>query len=226
MTKSASTFMYQLTEKVFEIANIQILKIPAELKGNKSIENYIEPLTDEKINEILKWMPNNSAAVIKTHGAPCSLAQQLISTGKAFASATLRDPRDISLSMIDHGKRSTKLGIADFANIKKPSDAISDIKNQIIRYKAWADQGACLVAPYEDLRSNPEQIAKKLCEQLRISASYLEATTAFNDKSKIIQFNTGKENRYKAEMSAEDSNLFLTEFKDFISYVSTLNSHD
>lgn len=223
MTKSASTFMYQLTEKVFETANIEPIKLPPELKGNNSPENYIEPLTDEKIKNIINWMPNNSAAVIKTHGAPCPLAQQLISSGKAFASATLRDPRDISFSMIDHGKRSTTLGIADFANIKTPSDAIPDIKGQIIRFKAWANQTSCLVAPYETLRSNPEHIAQKLCEQLKIAANPLEAAIAFNDKRKIGQFNKGKEHRHKAEMSAEDSVKFLTVFQEFIADIDTYN---
>ncbi|MEW2973760.1 hypothetical protein AB1A96_17740 [Pseudomonas juntendi] len=222
MTKSASTFMYQLTEKVFEVANIEPLKLPPEIKGNDSAENYIEPLTDEKINNILNWMPENGAVVIKTHGAPCSLAQSLISSGKAFASATLRDPRDISLSMIDHGRRSMMLGIKDFANIKEPSDAIPDIIVQIDRLNSWANQASCLVAPYETLRSSPDHIAKELCKQLKIKENHLEATAAFSDKSKIIQFNSGKENRHKTEMSVEDSQKFLTEFQEFIFYIDTL----
>jgi len=143
MTKSASSFVYQLEEQIFKLSEYNLVKIPFGIRGNKAPENYVEPITDEKIREILDWLPANAVTVIKTHGAPSTLACELVNQGKAFASATYRDPRDIAVSLADHGSRSREKGIADFANFIHPFDALQEIKNQLKRLNPWLNLTGC-----------------------------------------------------------------------------------
>lgn len=220
MTKSASSFVYQLQEQIVDLSNYDLVKIPTEIRGNNARENYLEPITDEKIQQILEWLPDNSITVIKTHGAPSKLALELISSGKAFASATFRDPREIAISLTEHGQRSRDKGIPDFANFIKPTDPIPEIKIQIEkRFKPWMNNEACITLNYKLIKESPITVAKMLLDQMNIKNVNVEDVLApFEDKTKIIHFNKGESGRFNNLMTEDEINMFKSQFKEFISY--------
>lgn len=209
MTKSASSFVYQLEEQIFKLSNYDLMKVPPEIRGNRAPENYVEPITDEKVREILDWLPENAVTVIKTHGAPSKLACDLVNEGKAYASATFRDPRDIAVSLADHGARSREKGIADFANFVRPIDALPEIKNQLNRLNPWLALPRCRAFSYDDIRSRPEKIVEDVLEQVELSEIPIkDVLSPFQDRKTIIHYNVGSSGRYKDTMTHEDSEKF------------------
>lgn len=217
MTKSASSFVYQLEEQAFKLSKYNLIKVPPEIRGNRAPENYVEPITDEKIQEILDWLPENAVTVIKTHGAPSKLACDLVNQGKAFASATFRDPRDIAVSLADHGARSREKGIADFANFVRPIDALPEIKNQLNRLNPWLKLTGCRAFPYDSIRSKPEAIISGLLEQVGVAdVPVKDVLEPFKDRSKIIHYNVGSAGRYKENMTEKEAQQFEAEFEELI----------
>jgi hypothetical protein len=220
MTKSASSFVYQLQEQIVSLSHYNLVQIPPKIRENNARENYLEPITDEKIIQILDWIPENSITVIKTHGAPSKLALKLIGDGKAFASATFRDPRDIAISLTEHGQRSRDKGISDFAEFMNPTDPISEIKIQIEkRFKPWINNPACLPLNYKLIKESPLRVAESLLNQMQMNdIDAKEVLAPFEDKANIIHFNKGEGGRYNSLMTEEEINIFRTEFEDFIEY--------
>ncbi|WP_081193750.1 hypothetical protein [Halomonas sp. BC1] len=217
MTKSASSFVYQLEEQIFKLSKYDLMKVPPEIRGNRAPENYVEPITDEKIQEILNWLPENAVTVVKTHGAPSQLACELVNQGKAFASATFRDPRDIAVSLVDHGERSRQKGIADFANFIQPIDALTEIKHQINRLDSWVKLDGCQSFSYELIRSKPEDVVSVLLNQLEFfDIKVSEVLAPFKDPANIIHYNVGGSGRHKDQMSTEEIEKFASEFESFI----------
>lgn len=213
MTKSASSFVYQLEEQIFKLSNYDLMKVPSKIRGNRAPENYVEPITDEKIQEILNWLPENAVTVIKTHGAPSKLACELVNQGKAFASATFRDPRDIAVSLSDHGARSREKGIADFASFVRPIDALPEIKNQLNRLNPWLKLSGCQSFSYDLIRSKPEAVVSAVFEQVGLKdVSVEDVLLPFQDRTKIIHYNVGNAGRYKDNMTEEEVLKFASEF--------------
>ncbi|MBZ9539948.1 hypothetical protein KGQ90_13515 [Modicisalibacter tunisiensis] len=217
MTKSASSFVYQLEEQIFKLSKYNLMKIPPEIRGNRAPENYVEPITDEKVQEILGWLPEDAVTVIKTHGAPSKLACDLVNQGKAFASATFRDPRDIAVSLADHGARSREKGIADFANFVRPIDALPEIKNQLNRLNPWLNLSRCRAFSYDLIRSTPEAVVKKILDQVELEKiSINDILEPFQDRTKIIHYNVGSVGRYKEHMTEKEELQFKSEFEELL----------
>lgn len=219
MTKSASSFVYQLEEQILKLSNYDLVKIPHEIRGNKAAENYLEPITDEKLREVLEWLPENAVTVIKTHGAPSQLACDLVEQGKAFASATYRDPRDIAVSLVDHGQRSREKGIADFANFHKPADALPELKHQLNRLNPWLNLSACQPLSYDLIRTNPQKVVQIILDQLGLKDLDVDdVLEPFTQKSSIIHYNVGASGRYLDVMSEQEVEDFDKSFKDLIEF--------
>jgi len=219
MTKSASTFVYQLECKIFELSSYNLVKAPSEIRGNKAAENYMEPITDKKVQELAAWLPDGAATVIKTHGPPSPLAIDLINSGAAFASATYRDPRDIAISLVDHGKKSREKGISDFSDFEKPMDALDELKRQLNRLNPWLELSGCLSLSYETIRQDSEIVADKVINQLGLSGvNTADVLDPFQDKKEITHFNVGASERYKKHMSQEELEVFNSELGEFIEF--------
>ncbi|WP_447041182.1 hypothetical protein [Vibrio parahaemolyticus] len=220
MTKSASSFVYQLQERIIELSDYDLVKLPEDIRGNKARENYIEVITNENVEKILAWLPENAATIIKTHSGPSDLAVELVRNKQALASATYRDPREIAVSLLDHGKRSRDKGIRDFANFHAPLDTLGEIKTQINkRFSPWKNAENCLTINYSLTKSSPEELVKFLIKQMGVNHVNVDDVLApFEDKSKIIHYNVGESNRYLNRFDQSDLESFNSEFSDFIKF--------
>ncbi len=220
MTKSASSFVYQLQEEIIRSSSYTFVKIPASICGRSGNENYLENITDETIKLILEWLPENCVTVIKTHNAPSLLALELISEGKAFASITYRDPRDIAISLLDHGKRSREKGISDFAEFYHPLDTIDMIKNQIeTRFSLWEENKKSLLLNFDLIKNNPKLVVEKIIKQIEVSnVEANKICEKFDNKSNVIHYNVGKNKRFLDLMTAAEIKTFDSIFKGFLDF--------
>lgn len=220
MTKSASSFVYQLQEEIIRSSSYTFVEIPFSISGIRGKENYLENITDEIIQLIVEWLPENCVTVIKTHGAPSPLALELISEGKAFASATYRDPRDIAVSLLDHGKKSREKGIQDFASFYHPLDTIDMITNQLEkRFSLWAANNNCLLLNFDSIKNSPNVVVENIIKQMGVSnVDAKKVCDKFDNKKNVIHYNVGKNKRFLDLMTEDEINAFDNVFKDFISF--------
>ncbi len=137
ITKSASTFLYQLTEEVFAVAGRTPHKLGPPYRPKGALDNYFD-VVDEKLIQELAQVVGGDDLVIKTHGPPRGDIASLIASGAVLANASIRDPREIALSMLDHGRRARRWKLAPFVEFQSLEDTLPSIDNQIGYFNAWA----------------------------------------------------------------------------------------
>lgn len=102
MTKSASTFLYQLTEETLRAAGRKPARLGPPFCPRWRVENYIDDI-DPALLEAIAVATGGRDVVLKTHqGLHPEVARQ-IDARSLLASASIRDPREIALAMVDHG---------------------------------------------------------------------------------------------------------------------------
>ena len=212
VTKSASTFLYQLTEEVLRSAGRKPAVLSTAIKGRASPENYVDPINGAALNTVRAEVQQNDV-VIKTHGAPDSLVLTEVNEGRILASAVIRDPREIALSIVDHGTRSRFLGIADFSQFTHPIDTLDTLKEQIVRFSRWTSSSRVLVFTYDQVCFNTADTIKQIATQIGVSVEPAVVEQHFADRTSIGQFNKGKRNRY-TELSEQDQSIFCHAFPE------------
>ena len=119
LTKSASTFAWQLIKEIATQGGLPMATLTIKSKGRNSPEDYIDPVSAEKI-ALIRDDIGKAPVVIKTHGDATPAAIELVSAGTALVFVSYRDLRDIALSLLDHAIKSRRKGILDFAKSVHP----------------------------------------------------------------------------------------------------------
>jgi hypothetical protein len=162
-----------LIKRIAIAGGIPVATLTRASKGANSPEDYIDPISDETIGAIRSDV-GDLPVVIKTHGPVTPAAVRLITDGKAKVFASYRDLRDVALSLLDHGTRSRRIGIKDFAEFYELSDTIGSIDVQVGRFDDWVKLCAPLLIPYDeicfDTRITIARIAKRLDVSVDIDA--------------------------------------------------------
>jgi SAM-dependent methyltransferase len=215
ITKSASTFAWQLIKRIAIAGGIPVATLTRKSKGANSPEDYIDPISDETIRAIQSDV-GDLPVVIKTHGPVTPAAVQLVVGGQAKVFASYRDLRDVALSLLDHGARSRRMGIRDFAEFHELSDTIGSIEVQIRRFDDWVKSCEPLLIRYDEICFDTRKTIVRVAECLGVS---VDIDSIFHDfevnKTSIGQFNRGQKNRFEHEMDAAMSRLFLRKFDQY-----------
>ncbi len=209
--KSASTFTYQIVKEIL-LANFDSVECPDGVFPAK--ENSLAQFKDIILSD-------NKVLVIKTHGASTPYVDELKSQTRVLSTANYRDPREIALSMIDHGNRSREQGQENvMAGIETIDDAISLLKVEIKRFETWTAHDFNMPVFYEDICFDSIPNVKKLFTHLTGKPSTDEDAQAILDKfseRKNIMFNKGKKKRYEEDMTQENSQKIVDAFPEFYS---------
>jgi hypothetical protein len=215
--KSASTFTYVVTEHVLKVAGHPSAKLSETAKGRKSRLNYIDPVTWPALQRVAAEI-GDAWTVIKTHGAPDDDMLAAIDRGEVLASAVVRDPREIALSLIDHAQRSRALGIRDFADVTTFDAAMLALDDQINRLKKWMRSDRVLLLTYDeicfDTPSAVRRIIQQLGKHLGIEVDLETVLATLPDRDQVEQFNKGTERRYETEMPLDAQKKFLARYSE------------
>lgn len=211
--KSASTFIYSITEEIFALAGRPVARLSKEIKGRNSPENYIDPITGDAVDAAGREIGSKDV-VIKTHGAPDARVKQYVESGAMLASAIIRDPREIALALVDHGARSRRMGIPDFAEFERPLQTTATIADQLRRFTRWATIKGVEVFTYDQICFDTERSVQRLISQIGFDVSCKDVVQRFSDKYVIRQYNKGVMNRFR-EMPLADQQVFIEEFSDY-----------
>jgi tRNA (mo5U34)-methyltransferase len=209
--KSASTFTYVVTEQVLKVAGHELVSVSEAVKGRKSRLNYIDPITWSAIESVVAETGGRSA-VIKTHGAPDKRLLEAIGRRGVFASAVMRDPRDIALSLLDHARRSRDHGGGDFAELKTLDDTLKILDEQFDRLTRWVECSQVLLLTYDEISFSTEAAVQRIINQLGLSVAAKSVISALPVKGKIEQFNKGVRLRHESEMPVATQQIFLDRY--------------
>ena len=194
MTRSGSTLAFE-TEK----AILENYGMPQDKIIFKGLENWIENYLPEKylsdidslkkINE--KTLDN--FVVFKTHGAANKKLINFIRKFKIPVTISVRDPKDIIISLLEISKKNRSINETGFINIISFQDALRNIEEDLWRLETWKpliEEGIAKVIPYEETIKDAEiiiQFLADLTSKPKLLISEIKEIT----KKRFTQFNIG-----------------------------------
>ncbi len=208
MTKCGSTLAFELARTGLELAGYPQPHLGLDgLKGDAKI-NFAAHLTETETAAIWdKVQSIGHPIVIKTHTRPDQCIIDLFNTKRAMAHATYRDPRDMALSMIDHGHRNRAEGKSAFTEITDLDTAKSNINNQIDSLTQWLVRPNCLPLFFDDLAFDMETATRQILAHLHLEIEPYRVTS-FVQNRRFTQKNKGIRRRFKTEMSLIERQSF------------------
>ena len=218
MTKCGSTLAFELARTGLELAGYPQPHLNIDgLKGDAKI-NFAAHLSPNQTRGL--WNAVKSIGhpiLIKTHTRPDPCVIELFSNGNAMAHATYRDPRDMALSMIDHGARNRELGKTTFTEITGLKSARTNINSQIDSLTQWLIRTNCLPLFFDDLAFDMEQTTRQIMAHLHLEIGPARVA-AFVQNRRFTQRNKGVRRRFREEMT-------LLERQKFRHYYAPLFKH-
>ncbi|SFI78067.1 hypothetical protein SAMN05216304_103486 [Bosea sp. OK403] len=212
ITKSASTFLYQLTEETFRAAGRKIMRLGSPYRASDSVENYFDFVNIDLLSEI-QDLAKGRDIVLKTHGPPLAGIAELVASGHVLASSSIRDPREIALSMIDHGHRSRQWKSARFSEFVHVDDTLNALDIQIGIFQSWANIKGVKIFKYNDICYDSASVVTGIASHIGAEVDADKVLNKFKSKTTIGQFSKGKALRY-TELSSEDQEIFLERYAD------------
>ncbi len=148
MTKCSTILAFHLVAEALAQAGSEQRRLPENLIGPNKKLNFGSHFSHDQAGEL--WQVAQTIGrpiVIKTHTGPDPAIVRIIQNGQAC----YRDPRDIALSMLDHGKRARTEGKPAFAEIEPLEGAKAGIRNQCDSLTAWLRLPNVLPLHFEDI---------------------------------------------------------------------------
>lgn len=146
--------------------------------------------------------------VVKSHAPLTQPIQCLIAAG-AKAIYSMRDPRDILLSLIDHGALNKSRGGGVFDEHTTVANTLPKVMEICVCAYTWSQSDLPCIFQYRDLVSQPHAEIVRLAKFLGIDAdqkvveAIVEKERRTREKGKDC-FNTGLLTRFKDEMSPDE----------------------
>ena len=211
LPKSGSALYFNLTNDLLVAAGKQDVR---QIKKKFSLEPILKyhncnvgDLSWNKIKRLLVIHFLGNSFVVKTHSGPTRLLRVLIYMDIVKVTCIYRDPRDVLLSAMDHGKRILNSGENhSFASCSTVDNTIPQVTSWLEKsLTKWMTLKKVLLVKYEDLMAYPIQELDRLADFLRIDISNIILEKIFlkyneenlDEKNKdYLHFNKGLTGRF------------------------------
>lgn len=213
MVKSASTLTYQLIEAILHHGGRNPVILRPPLRPALSVTNYFDDIDMALIRRV-QQAAGTRDVVLKTHQRPAPDVLAMVEQGELHASASFRDPREIALSMVDHGRRSRRWAIPEFSECRTVYDCCPAIDQQSETLRIWCSIPQVERIAYNDICFDMPSVIARLSARMGVCGDADAVERTFADTRIIGQFNKGVPNRYH-EMSAAESDHFLDRYAPF-----------
>lgn len=219
--KSASTLLFLYTEHLLKLSGQSRGQKLFRRLNNEGFTPWFGPLNT-------LWYVITSMfgpVVIKTHAGPGFFIRMLLGLGMAKAYYSIRDPRDVVISALDHARKArskTELSNSDkaFVPFKSIEDMRPALRMHFDRYRSWKEDGRILFIRYENLMMNPETELKNVVRYIgrpELEKFIPETIKWFAErKTETINFNVGTITRFGSELSKEEIAVYESELKEVI----------
>lgn len=225
VTKSGSTLAWRLTQKFYMRNGCDQPLMPPELLGPSPVNNYIVAPTAEQLEGMVRFAAdNNTCLALKTHSMPTPEMADMLRSGEALGHAVFRDPREIALSLMDHGARNREMlklrddkTDAAFTEMETLENAYRSIDGQLKTLESWLKLPGVFPAFYDDFAFDHVPFIKRLRRQTGLKKRSVEGVLAKFDGEKRSQFNKGQPQRWREDMTDEESAVCLARYKPLYS---------
>ena len=230
MEKSGTGWYFNMTNDVLVAAGHSDSRQIREQYGLQSIMEHfncnIGELTASKLKQLIAPLQDGKTFCVKTHsGYPQDLAY-FMRDAPVLATYIYRDPRDVALSLIDHGRKARGHGESHiFGTIYTIRDAIDWVVSKLIPvWEQWSSADGVLMVRYEDLFDLILEEMKRLCNFLDIGLNdqqLLDIASKYDPDNhetfgkKGLHFNKGKKFRFASEMKKQDIELCNRHFSPY-----------
>lgn len=217
VTKTGSTLAYRMARHFLECRGHSQALLPDHLQVIRKDLNSWSQANHELLEEIAEWVAARGIFLaLKTHRAPSSLVRKMLKQGRAMGHATFRDPREIALSLVDHGRESQQRGHdpVRFRDLNDATDSLALIERQLAIFDRWENLPRIETWYYDDFAFSPDAAFDKLARQTGLKPLTQAERDAF-DGTEGTKFNKAVPHRWKSELTRDESDEFRTQFSDF-----------
>lgn len=231
LQKSGSGLYFNLTNDLLIATgheDIRYLKKVFNLEEILQHHNCnVGELTWKKLKKILSLHFNGKTFVIKTHDRPTVLTRFLINLNMAKVTYIYRDPRDVVLSALDHGKKIREEGQNHtFASCWTIENTVPQVlgwlENSVFR---WLSQKKVLRVKFEDLLQHPENEMFRLADFLNLNIDHIDVKKIIyayekknldTEKKDFLHFNQGIIGRFKSAFKKEELKFLNCQFEKYL----------
>ena len=195
LERSGSTLGFEASKYLLETYGYSQSKVQHKLLDPlKKQENFIP---DELLNnlDLLKELNDNcNFVVFKTHSKLLKPTREFILKNNIPFSISIRDPRDIIISLLEIGKKIRESGETGVFNYIYNFDiALTHFRDNLEKLKTWIplleNKNGCLII-YENFINNSEPLLSyisNLLDQVKVDHSLVK----FGCANRFTQFNKG-----------------------------------
>jgi len=226
MTKTGSTLAFELVRCSLELCGLAQPKLSPKAVIESEKVNFVSHVLPEQAEAILSEIDAVGHMIaIKTHTLPDEPVQRMFHDGIAMGHVIYRDPRDVALSMMDHGVRARKRGKPAFSEIETLDDALNGIRNQCDTMLKWLQLPGIRPISFDEIAFDSKRATRAIMAELGLKGPARRIVDLAKN-GRFTQFNKGKQARYKKEMSAEDAVRIETEFAPLFDHLINGNTTD
>jgi hypothetical protein len=219
LPKTGSTLLAHYQEDI--LRELNIYHGQTRLVG-KFGGRYIDIPTKKKLLQLFYLNLGRGSLVVKCHWRQDKLLNFALTLPHVKMTVCYRDPRDIILSMIDHGERTRK-GLdpsGAFSECYEVSDLIPRAVDLMKQLEEWRSQKNVHLIRYEELVSDPAKAIEEMSTFLNLSIDSRIIEKIILKRESIKKgshnFNKGTICRWRSEMSPQQQKECLSALKPYL----------
>ena len=193
ITRSGSTLGFETVRAALKLHGFSQEKLQLEAFRERT-DNYIpaSQLKSYLLKDVITASEGRFVA-LKTHGRASDELLGFIRSSNSPVTVSVRDPKDIIISLLEIAKKSRRRGLKDFADIVDFQDAFTVLEDQISQASTWTPllkEGRALLVPYEILIHNRIELLNYIANVLDQQPINIKKVKGITDKV-FTQFNKG-----------------------------------
>ena len=226
MAKSGSTLSFELVKGVLITAGQSQAKVKSIGFKPRGHGNHIADLSRHALTDMIEQIGPNRIVAAKTHKCfsddMFGWMEELQAQRKIQVVVSYRDPRDVCLSLIDHGAKARAAGRPGFARIHDLERAAEMFERAIKKFRKWGALKGSLRLFFETMAFAPDEAIVAIETALGVTCDREEVKKyAFEDA--FTQRNKAKKNRYEDELNEAQNKELAGRFSEFIERVCGKN---
>ncbi len=195
-------------------------------------------ISDSELEDLVKLLDKERIYHFKTHSVFNNIAfskqslpvlsetlNRYFFQGKVKVVGSIRDPREICLSAMDHARRKTSDG-SFFGRLDHLDDTIPHVKRNFEKAIIWDSTGMVEWIPYDLVVKDPLEVNVIISQYLGFDPKAIEAQLNWllSKKDRIVQFNKGKAKRHESELSRAELSKLSDIFSKEISFYESVKN--